>query len=122
MMSKYTCRKCGEIKPLSEFHNDRRAGNGKRTICSDCRNLHRRVIRITKQQRQALLVSQDYSCAICGIKAQEFNKELGVDHNHQTNQIRGLLCTYCNVGLGYFKDDKALLAVAIEYLSKYDGS
>lgn len=120
-MNNYICRKCGEIKPLSQFHNDKRAGNGKRTICIDCRNLHRRIIRISKNEREALLVAQDYSCAICNTKAENLTKNLGVDHNHETNQVRGLLCTYCNVGLGYFRDSPELLAVAIEYLNKHNG-
>jgi len=68
-----------------------------------------------------MLEQQNNSCAICGIDASELPRELSVDHNHETLQIRGLLCTYCNVGLGYFKDDTTLLSMAIEYLVATDG-
>jgi hypothetical protein len=43
-----------------------------------------------------------------------------VDHNHETLKVRGLLCWRCNSGLGFFKDNQAHLAMAIEYLVKHD--
>lgn len=44
-----------------------------------------------------------------------------MDHNHETNQVRGILCSNCNVGLGYFKDEPGRLGQAIKYLMDYDG-
>ena len=66
-----------------------------------------------------LLVAQDYKCAICGTDANELTRELGVDHNHETDEVRGLLCNHCNIGLGNFRDDVELMNKAIEYLGKY---
>ena len=48
----------------------------------------------------------------------EFNKNFAVDHCHETNQIRGLLCSSCNIGLGQFQDSIKLLSKAIDYLIK----
>ena len=56
-------------------------------------------------------------CEICGT-APEPKRKLSLDHNHVTGNLRGLLCRYCNLGLGAFKDDPLLLLGAIEYLSK----
>lgn len=116
------CKKCGIEKSLGEYHRDNRTGNRKRTVCRECRNLHRRSTHITDSVRASLLEQQNYSCAICCELAEESKQRLSVDHNHETNKIRGLLCTYCNVGLGYFRDNPQLLARAIEYLEKHNGS
>ena len=62
--------------------------------------------------------AQDGKCAICGKHQTEIGKTLGVDHCHKTGKIRGLLCTTCNRGLGYFKDDIENLRCAIMYLNK----
>ena len=63
---------------------------------------------------------QKHVCAIC--KSKDTNKRtnaLCVDHCHSTNQVRGLLCTSCNFGLGSFNDNEELLANAIAYLEQY---
>src|SRR3990167_1168850 len=44
-------------------------------------------------------------CQICG----RGDERLGVDHDHQTNKVRGYLCKRCNFGLGSFKDSLELL-------------
>ena len=38
------------------------------------------------------------------------------DIDHKTDKVRGLLCSRCNNGLGFFKDNLDSLAVAIGYL------
>ncbi len=47
-------------------------------------------------QYEELLKQQNYRCKICFVLNTETPKGLVVDHNHQTNQIRGLLCNICN--------------------------
>jgi len=115
------CKKCNTDKPLTKFHHDKRTTNKRRTTCNDCRNLHKRVTNISSGHRKDLLEEQNNSCAICGINAGELNKKLSVDHNHETNQVRGLLCNSCNLGLGQFKDSVVFLSYAIEYLERHDG-
>lgn len=41
---------------------------------------------------------------------------LVIDHCHETGKFRGLLCHSCNLALGHFKDDVAVLEKAIAYL------
>jgi len=55
-------------------------------------------------------------CAICGIHKNGFDKDLYIDHCHDSNKVRGLLCQSCNSGLGFFKDNIRLMLKAIEYL------
>lgn len=44
-------------------------------------------------------------------------RRLAVDHCHASSKIRGLLCSHCNRGLGYFKDRTDILQTAINYLN-----
>ncbi len=39
-----------------------------------------------------------------------------VDHDAQTGQVRGLLCTDCNLSIGKMRHDIATLKAAILYL------
>lgn len=72
---------------------------------------------LTPDSYDALLDSQDSVCAICGSPGQLWaERNLHVDHDHETNEVRGLLCRRCNLGIGYFVDDVGLLAQAIDYL------
>jgi hypothetical protein len=78
------------------------------------RNL-RKNYGITLEQYRELEELQDCRCKICGVEASEQNV-LHVDHCHNSNEIRGLLCSTCNLGLGMFKDSTTLLSGAIGYL------
>ena len=57
---------------------------------------------------------QNGCCAICGTRLKD---KFYIDHNHKTGQIRGLLCSSCNVGIGLLKDSPDMLSKAIKYLS-----
>jgi hypothetical protein len=57
-------------------------------------------------------------CWIC--EKEEGAKSLCIDHDHKTNQVRGLLCDACNKGLGCFLDKIELLEKAIDYLEKHE--
>jgi hypothetical protein len=77
---------------------------------------------ITIEQFEALYAQQNGECAICGThKSLEFKRmkdSLVVDHDHQTNAVRGLLCQTCNSGMGQLKDSVDLLEKAIHYLKR----
>jgi hypothetical protein len=67
-------------------------------------------------QFAAMLSAQNNSCAICFATEAKGPGTFHVDHCHTSGVIRGLLCHSCNVGLGHFRDDTALLMRATEYL------
>ena len=80
----------------------------------------RKTLGIEPQDYEKLFVEQKGKCAICGTDNPGGNrKRFCVDHCHDTDRIRGLLCVSCNSGLGYFKDNIDLLSDAATYLKGY---
>jgi Recombination endonuclease VII len=71
---------------------------------------------ITHQQYVLMLASQGGTCAIC-CQAPDVGKNLHVDHNHKTNEIRGLLCSKCNTAIGLLDEDVRRFESAAEYLT-----
>lgn len=66
---------------------------------------------------EAMLERQGGGCAICGTtEIRGFGARLAVDHCHDSNRVRGILCGNCNRGIGHFNHDPALLTAATEYL------
>ena len=65
-----------------------------------------------------MTVEQQGLCAICGKECVR-NKKLCVDHNHDTGEVRELLCSKCNFGIGQFNDDPDLLKKAVRYLRRH---
>ena len=66
-----------------------------------------------------LFNEQQGYCAICGIHQSEKTKAFALDHNHETNQIRGLLCNKCNLAIGLLDDSEGVCLNAVEYLFNY---
>lgn len=66
---------------------------------------------------RALLEAQESRCFLC---EKEFDLTqpyaCRVDHDHETGEVRGILCNPCNIGLGAFRDDQELMGKAIMYL------
>lgn len=67
---------------------------------------------------EELYSTQDGCCAICGVPEEELSKPLNVDHNHETDAVRGLLCWRCNVMIGHAFDDVRILEAAVKYLKE----
>jgi hypothetical protein len=74
---------------------------------------------ITRAEYDAMLLSQNGVCAICK-QTCSTGKSLAVDHNHETDKIRALLCRDCNITLGLMKEDAARLRAAALYLETYN--
>jgi len=72
---------------------------------------------ISLEQYNEMFDKQKGRCAICGTHQNELKQMLSVDHCHETNRIRGLLCNGCNRGIGYLKDDIRIVENALKYLS-----
>lgn len=55
---------------------------------------------------------------VCAICLRPSIRVMDIDHDHATGKVRGLLCHSCNLGIGYFHDNKETLSRAIAYLVK----
>lgn len=58
-------------------------------------------------------------CAICGRLDSGRRTDKGsflVDHNHETDTVRGLLCYPCNVSIGLLRDDSGIMKKMVKYM------
>lgn len=73
---------------------------------------------ITSDDYNEMLKEQKCCCWICGRHKIQFKTRLAIDHCHETDKIRGLLCGGCNTGLGIV-EDKKFNKRAKEYLKEF---
>ena len=123
------CSVCNQDKPISEFQVHNSSKDGYRYLCKDCKRKQSKKYRNPERTKTYdrlrslksynlsefdyynLVEKQNGQCIICNQKT-----DLVIDHNHITKNVRGLLCSRCNVGLGLFKDNIQSLKNAIKYL------
>ncbi len=80
----------------------------------------RRSFGLTPEQYSQMLKEQDSKCALCDetpkAKAGRHAKTaaLAVDHCHKTGKVRRLLCSSCNMKLGWYESNKSQIE---EYLN-----
>ena len=74
---------------------------------------------ITIEQLNSLLFEQAGKCGICSkIFTQKVPFNPQVDHNHNTGDVRGLLCRKCNMSIGLLQDDPYVINNALKWLKK----
>lgn len=71
---------------------------------------------ITIEQFDAMVVAQNDRCGICGTDDPSGRGTWHIDHERGTNNVRGLLCMNCNVGIGHLQHSPTILTAAITYL------
>lgn len=132
------CTKCSTVKPFEDFYKDKTARLGLSAYCKSCMKAksksHREAnprrkkdldlrykFNITIEEFDAMLTAQGGVCAICGTDEPggKGGAYFAVDHNHETGEVRGLLCNRCNRAIGMLDEDPNVLRSAIEYLNKY---
>jgi hypothetical protein len=68
--------------------------------------------------KEQLFAAQGGACYICRYAFGQKTGDMKVDHDHDTGEVRGLLCDLCNRGLGMFRDNITNLNKAISYLAR----
>lgn len=97
----------------------------KNRVCVECRlqKTFRKKLKLynrgmTEKEYDDMLYLQRNECAICNKKLGE-GQDVTIDHCHDTNLIRGILCRNCNMGLGQFRDCIGYIKNAAKYLQKF---
>lgn len=101
------CRKCGVDKPKAHFH-------AKRTTCKDCFNEATRNAKYMSRYGITATEADEMKKSGCNICGDTHN--LHIDHNHDTGEVRGVLCKGCNQGIGLLGDSPDRLRAAAQYL------
>jgi hypothetical protein len=114
--SRRICDACGK-EHVPKNYNQR--------WCDDCSQRGNYSRRLCAHGLPAIVIesvfkAQNQCCAICekrydSITHTSKQKTLFIDHDHETNQFRGLLCVRCNTAISYI-DDKKWLASAMRYI------
>jgi hypothetical protein len=133
------CKSCRLEKPLTEFHHSYKNKDKRKTypdtLCKSCKSIQtktwfqankEKAIRYNTKSKlklrygmdmadyDAMVIAQNNLCAICN--QPQARRNLAVDHCHQTNRVRGLLCDKCNLALGMINDDLNIVEGIKRYL------
>ena len=132
------CKVCGEDKDVSCFEHQKNRPRPRNT-CKECRYEARKAgpnytkelerhreysrqyrkdnsdkVRMSWERNKYGACKEDFGyeeCWICGS-----THRLCIDHDHNTGEVRGLLCSGCNSALGHFKDNTESMMKAVNYL------
>jgi hypothetical protein len=124
------CPRCQQELPIDAFGSNRSSRDGRAAYCRPCHNAvglenkrrlygstrdyHlRRRYGLTSADVDAMVEAQGGTCAVCPGKPEH------VDHDHETGQVRGILCFNCNQSLGNVRDDPNVLRGLARYLDKH---
>ena len=138
-MFKKRCYACGKTKFLDEYYkcNTRYRQRECKDCCrerkyawyktekgkrSSANTKLKRRFGITLSEYENLLGIVNNRCQICGATESVNSHRLGVDHDHKTGAIKGILCKACNSGIGYFQDNIDSLKAAVKYLEDFNRS
>lgn len=112
----WKCTRCNITKPLTEYYKNKAGYRRECKLCvRDKQLIHKYGVDLKWYTKK--LKEQNDVCEIC---KKESNNSLVVDHNHDTGEARGLLCSQCNTALGLLKEDKPTIKNLLTYINKYN--
>ena len=125
------CRSCGVQKPLTDFYKTRRTckrcfadkANKKYHANKDIRRDQnmRRLYGISLDTYNEMFAEQEGCCACCGRHQTNFTRALSIDHDHETGEVRALLCTHCNTAYGSLNEDEERIRQLLRYHKSVKG-
>ena len=134
------CTKCGTVKTVDQYYVRRGKDRPNPRYMSECKECHKASQRrrnldperktakrgrnlmvnygITLEQYSDMYAEQNGECFVCGEK----HPVLHVDHNHETGEVRKLLCTLCNTAFGKLREDVTIIQKLLDYGRMYDNT
>lgn len=114
--TEWLCRDCEQLRSAPEFHR-RADGRVVESVCRQCRawrDVERRY-GIDRSTWVAIFEAQNGACALCKepFDADTPSRNIVVDHDHVTGEVRGLLDHACNLALGWLEAKSSLTWDAI---------
>jgi hypothetical protein len=147
MTDRKRCRDCEVEKPLTDFPLQPKGRQGRHPLCKVCRatqereryrtnrrrlldemagdparrkRVRRRALErkygLTEADVESLFLRQAGRCLVCWLRV-----PLVIDHDHVSGEVRGLLCSGCNLALGSLNDSAERCRSAAAYLRGDDG-
>lgn len=143
MVQDKKCGACREVKPVSEFYKDAARKDGLLYRCKMCQKAKSGSTEVLEARRKhyrtptgknnhfrwhlkrygislddwhQMLVAQSGRCAACSDPLSPETKHVHVDHCHDTDRVRGLLCAPCNRAEGFLRSDPGRALNLVAYL------
>ncbi len=127
------CSRCEINKNLLKFPKSKNSRDGVHNQCKKCHNeyyskekykkyypqnknrYYLKKFNITLKDKEVMIQNQSNTCLIC---KQQFkaSHSTHVDHNHITGKVRGILCSGCNMLIGFMETNPKRLEEAFNYL------
>lgn len=107
------CYECKKLRTKKD-----RKDNPEKTKHYSWKSRIKKFYDLTEDEYNILYLSQSGKCAICYKDMAHIDKSTHIDHDHNTGEVRGLLCHSCNTAIGLFMEDKSIMENAIKYLSE----
>lgn len=137
----FCCRECGETDPENFFWVMRRGKKvpTQKSLCkvhvraynnaNHAKRKHEVAARVllkkfgvSQEEYDAQLELQQGKCPCCGRTREEDIENRGrrwpVDHDHETDDVRGILCWLCNLALGAVRDEPDTLRRLADYVEQ----
>ena len=109
----------GDVKERRrKLQQERRSANPELYVKSSKESHFKKKYGLTLAERDAIFTRQGDACAACGETDIEKAGRWVVDHCHEHQVVRGILCYRCNVALGLIKDNPATLRALADYLER----
>jgi hypothetical protein len=115
------CRSCNISRPIEQFYKDASAKDGHKSSCKDCcdaqnKRQKRKYTNFNQQNYDELFIKLRGQCPVSRRPFDENGAKAHLDHDHQSEAVRGIIAANVNAVLGFAQDDPATLRRATNYL------